>query len=98
MTNVEIRVRGTVQGVGFRPCVWRLANEEGLIGEVLNDGAGVLIRAAGAAALVSRFLERLRSEAPPLSRIESIQTSQLASAIEFEGFRITESVPGENRT
>jgi hydrogenase maturation protein HypF len=98
ITNVEIRVRGTVQGVGFRPCVWRLANEEGLAGEVLNDGAGVLIRAAGTAALLSRFLERLRREAPPLSKIESIQTSQLTSAVEFAGFRITESMPGENRT
>jgi hydrogenase maturation protein HypF len=98
MTTVEIRVRGTVQGVGFRPCVWRLANEEGLAGEVLNDGAGVLIRTAASAALLSRFLERLRREAPPLSKIESIHTSQLTDAIEFQGFRITESMPGENRT
>jgi len=98
ITTVEIRIRGTVQGVGFRPCVWRLANEEGLAGEVLNDGAGVLIRTAASAALLSRFLERLRREAPPLSKIESIHTSPLTSAIGFEGFRITESMPGENRT
>src|ERR1043166_2523427 len=96
--TVEIRVRGTVQGVGFRPCVWRLANEEGLVGEVLNDGIGVLIRATGDADPLSRFLDRLQREAPPLSKIESIHTSQLTAAIQFDGFRITESVLGESRT
>jgi hydrogenase maturation protein HypF len=98
ISNLEIRVRGTVQGVGFRPCVWRLANEEGLTGEVLNDGAGVLIRAAGSADPMSRFLERLQREAPPLSKIESIHTAQVAAATLFDGFRITDSVSGENRT
>ncbi|MEZ7979003.1 MAG: acylphosphatase, partial [Myxococcota bacterium] len=43
----EIRVRGAVQGVGFRPFVWRLAREEGLVGFVMNDGDGVLIHATG---------------------------------------------------
>ena len=48
--HFEIRVRGRVQGVGFRPTVWRYARELGLSGEVLNDSSGVLIRAFGSKA------------------------------------------------
>ncbi len=66
--TVEIRVRGTVQGVGFRPTVWRLACDEGLVGEVLNDGFGVLIRTTGNSGAISQFLTRLHTEAPPLMR------------------------------
>jgi hydrogenase maturation protein HypF len=73
----SIRVRGLVQGVGFRPTVWRLARECGLFGDVRNDGEGVLIRvlqrSPGDAAALSRFLERLRGECPPLARIDSIE-------------------------
>lgn len=95
--TVEIRVRGTVQGVGFRPTVWRLACDEGLVGEVLNDGFGVLIRTTGDSGAISQFLTRLQSEAPPLSRIEKIET-QVLNLRSFEDFRIAESVGGENRT
>src|SRR5215813_193916 len=95
--TVEIRVRGTVQGVGFRPTVWRLACDEGLVGEVLNDGFGVLIRTTGDSVAISQFLTRLQSEAPPLSQIENIETQDL-TLLDFEDFRIAESVGGENRT
>ena len=44
---MEIRVRGRVQGVGFRPTVWRIARELELVGEVLNDCEGVLVRVGG---------------------------------------------------
>jgi hydrogenase maturation protein HypF len=96
--TVETRVRGAVQGVGFRPAVWRLARDEGLAGEVFNDGDGVLIRTTGAAGHVSRFLERLVREAPSLARIEQVTSRCLDDVIEFDGFRIVDSVPGENRT
>jgi hydrogenase maturation protein HypF len=95
--TVEIRVRGTVQGVGFRPTVWRLACDEGLVGEVLNDGFGVLIRTTGNSGAISQFLTRLRSEAPPLSQIEGVET-QILALRDFEDFRIAESVSGENCT
>lgn len=95
--TVEIRVRGTVQGVGFRPTVWRLACDEGLVGEVLNDGFGVLIRTTGNSVAISQFLTRLHTEAPPLSQIEDIETHVL-SLLDFEDFRIAESVSGENCT
>ena len=54
----EIRIRGAVQGVGFRPCVWQLARAMALCGEVCNDGAGVLIRLFPASA-ADTFLTRL---------------------------------------
>jgi len=94
----EIRISGTVQGVGFRPTVWRLAREEGLLGEVLNDGKGVLIRTVGSAEAIQRLMHRIRSEAPVLARIESMQQSPLSLAPSFSEFRIVESVDGENQT
>ena len=95
--TVEIRVRGTVQGVGFRPTVWRLACDEGLVGEVLNDGFGVLIRTTGNSGAISQFLTRLHTEAPPLSQIEGVET-QVLSLLDYEDFRIADSVRGENCT
>jgi hydrogenase maturation protein HypF len=95
--TVEIRVRGTVQGVGFRPTVWRLACDEGLVGEVFNDGFGVLIRTTGNSGAISQFLTRLHREAPPLSQIENVET-QVLTLLDFVDFRIAESVSGENRT
>ncbi len=56
-----IRVRGSVQGVGFRPFVYRIACEEGLQGWVLNDAEGVLVEAQGPADALARFEARLRS-------------------------------------
>ena len=65
----RIEVRGTVQGVGFRPWVYRLAHEEGIRGRVRNDGAGVTIEAFGSPSALSRFVKRLGTEAPPAARV-----------------------------
>ena len=65
-------VRGVVQGVGFRPFVYRLAAEEGLAGFIGNDTGGVTIEIEGPAERVEAFRRRLRDEAPPLSRIDSV--------------------------
>ena len=70
---LELRVRGLVQGVGFRPTVWRLANECCLTGDVLNDGGGVVVRVWGDNDQVERFVSRLETESPPLSQISSIE-------------------------
>ena len=67
MSGRQIRVRGLVQGVGFRPYVWRLANELGLSGWVRNDARGVEIAVEGDAAQLATLCERLRSEAPSLA-------------------------------
>ncbi|MDJ0899129.1 MAG: carbamoyltransferase HypF [Xenococcus sp. MO_188.B8] len=68
----KIRVRGTVQGVGFRPTVYRLARECSLRGEVCNDGQGVLIKAIGTPISIDTFVQRLQTECPPLAKITAI--------------------------
>ena len=71
--RVRAEVLGTVQGVGFRPFVYRLAAELGLGGWVLNDERGVVLEIEGAPAAVDELLARLRSQAPPLAVIESVR-------------------------
>ncbi len=88
--RLRVRVEGTVQGVGFRPFVYRLAAELGLAGWVLNDSHGVLIEAEGEPGALARLLERLRSEAPPLAIVERVSNEPVDPTGE-PGFRITES-------
>ena len=82
-----IAVRGVVQGVGFRPFVYRLAAEEGLAGFIGNDTGGVTIEIEGPAERVEAFLRRLKDEAPPLSRIDSVDSQEIPPKQE-KGFRI----------
>lgn len=74
----RIRVTGTVQGVGFRPFVWRLATGLALAGEVSNDTQGVLIEAEGPSDALDTFEARLRSDHPPLARVESVEAKPVA--------------------
>jgi hydrogenase maturation protein HypF len=90
MTRLEIRVTGTVQGVGFRPFVYRLATELGLAGSVRNTPAGVVIEVEGEEEHIEEFQRRLREDAPPLARIGSVATRELEPTGE-PGFRIIES-------
>jgi hydrogenase maturation protein HypF len=94
---IEIRVRGRVQGVGFRPTVWRYARELGLVGEVLNDGDGVLVRVGGNQAAVATFVHRLEREPPPLAHIEHVETSAYCGALPDE-FCVAESAGGVAHT
>ncbi len=93
MRRARTRVGGTVQGVGFRPYVFRLANELGLAGWVLNDGRGVEIEVEGRESAVEEFLARLPAEAPPLARVASLDTEPIALAGERD-FRILRSARG----
>ena len=68
----RFRVRGVVQGVGFRPFVYGLAGRHGLGGFVLNDGDGVMVEAEGDAAALDAFAASLRADAPPLARVEAV--------------------------
>jgi len=94
----QIRVRGLVQGVGFRPTVWRLATDCGLSGEVLNDSDGVLIRAWGTAGAIDVFIRRLKAEAPPLARIDTVERGPIRGRCSAAGFRIAASTYGEVHT
>src|SRR4051794_7231355 len=76
-TASRVRVEGTVQGVGFRPYVYRLANELSLGGWVLNDERGVLVLVEGDSDAVAQFMERLAAEAPPLARGEHLVAEEV---------------------
>ncbi|MGF1474854.1 MAG: carbamoyltransferase HypF [Geminicoccaceae bacterium] len=78
MPGLEFHVGGTIQGVGFRPFVYRLAHEEGLAGSVRNTGAGVAIQVWGSPAKLSRFENRLTRDLPTLAIIDTITTTLLA--------------------
>jgi len=86
-------VQGTVQGVGFRPYVYRLAGEHGLTGFVLNDSHGVLLEVEGSASAVEGFLTRLGPEAPPLAVVERILAEERRPLGE-RGFAILHSPRG----
>ena len=73
MQGIELRIKGKVQGVGFRPFVWLLANQYGLNGDVNNDGQGVLIRFVSPPAnAIEQFLSDLQNKLPPLAQITDI--------------------------
>lgn len=93
----EIRVRGRVQGVGFRPKIWHIARELGLAGEVLNDSDGVLLRVGGDRARLAAFLDGIESDLPPLARVDSIETRSYSGQLSSE-FRIAESSSSRART
>ncbi len=77
-TGCRIRVRGIVQGVGFRPAVWRLARQYQLAGYVLNDGEGVLIELWGSQDALEQFNKALLVDCPPLARIDHLQQEHLS--------------------
>ncbi len=86
----SVQVRGVVQGVGFRPFVFRLANANALTGWVLNEESGVDIHLEGTDPALDAFLRDLRTEGPPGARITSIDVRPSESAGLSE-FRIRES-------
>jgi hydrogenase maturation protein HypF len=93
-----IEVRGVVQGVGFRPFVWRLATRQGLTGWVRNAGGTVEIHAEGGAPALDRFARELRSEAPPLAVVEEIRSAP-APFLDLRSFEVDASAaaPGGDR-
>jgi hydrogenase maturation protein HypF len=76
MERRRFRVRGVVQGVGFRPFVFGLARGNALGGFVLNDGEGVVIEAEGPTESLERFAAALVAEAPPIARVEQVETER----------------------
>ncbi len=97
-STTNIRVRGQVQGVGFRPFVYRLARELGLAGWVRNDGEGVEITAQGDENAIRDLLRRLKSDAPPLARVEAVEAKNGTPLASLSGFSIEASQGGPART
>ncbi|HUR86993.1 MAG TPA: carbamoyltransferase HypF [Solirubrobacteraceae bacterium] len=91
--RVRARVDGTVQGVGYRPFVYRLADELGITGFVLNDERGVLVEAEGPPDAVDAFVARLSDDAPPLASVTGVTLEDL-DATGAPGFEIVASERG----
>jgi hydrogenase maturation protein HypF len=98
MNAEEIRVNGIVQGVGFRPTVYRIAKALGLHGEVFNDGEGVLIRVLGSDKLLTQFVHQLQHECPPLAIINQVTRTRYTGELNFSDFVISSSISNAIQT
>jgi hydrogenase maturation protein HypF len=95
-TRLKLSIRGAVQGVGFRPFVFRLATELKLTGWVNNSPQGVFVEVEGLRAELKKFLLRLETEKPPRSFIQSLESSWL-DATGYKKFEIRESETGGDK-
>ena len=95
--RLKLAVRGAVQGVGFRPFVFRLTSELGLRGWVNNSPQGVGLEIEGPRAALEQFLLRLEAEKPPRSSIQSLESSWL-DPVGYNGFKIRASETGGDQT
>jgi hydrogenase maturation protein HypF len=96
IAGVRIEIRGTVQGVGFRPWVARLARSLGVVGGVRNHARGVRIEAFATEETLELFVEQLQKDAPPVARIVSLRSDPL-EAQPREGFAIELSDAGGDK-
>lgn len=87
----QIIVRGIVQGVGFRPFIYGLAIKYALKGQVLNNGGGVLIDVEGDLTSITALIHDIKTDAPTLAQIDSIERYQQLPLINFSDFTIVES-------
>lgn len=94
--KVEILVRGTVQGVGFRPFIYNLASRFNVVGDVCNTGDGVVIHASATTSTIELFTKAIAESAPPLARINSIISTDITKEsgiadLELQEFEILAS-------
>lgn len=94
-SGVQLRIRGKVQGVGFRPFVWQLAQQLRLHGDVCNDGDGVVVRLLEEP---SQFIAALYQDCPPLARIDSVEHASLIWERMPTDFAIRQSAGGSMNT
>ena len=94
----QIRIRGLVQGVGFRPAVWQSAQQLGVHGEVRNDGQGVLIIAQSSPQIIDQMLSNISINQPPLARIDDIERETIQIKKRFEAFSIKQSITNNVHT
>ncbi len=97
MKFIKIRVKGIVQGVGFRPFIYRIAHELNLTGNVINDTQGVLINAGGKEEEINTFLKKIREKSPPLAYVQEIIAEELPPFNDKE-FAIGESKTSDKRS
>lgn len=92
--RLKLVISGAVQGVGFRPFIYRLATELKLTGWVNNSASGVFIEVEGSLENLENFLLKIPTEKPPRSQIQSIETTWL-DCLGYNSFEIRHSVSGE---
>ena len=97
--RARFEVRGIIQGVGFRPFIYRLARQKGLTGFVANTAAGVTIEIDGSALEIEHFAEAVTSQKPPLARIDEFQVHRTQIGLEDirQDFHIVGSIGAGNR-
>lgn len=95
--RLRLVIRGAVQGVGFRPFVYRLATELGLTGWVLNSAQGVFVEAEGSLESVQQLLRRVQAEKPPRAFIQSMEHS-LLDPVGYTAFEIRHSEEGGEKS
>ena len=92
-----LTIRGLVQGVGFRPFIYRIASEMGIKGEVDNRNNGVCIRAVLTPEQCDRFISRIKKEHPPVAAIHSVRVTEVEDpAANYTDFSITPSRSDSN--
>jgi hydrogenase maturation protein HypF len=95
-SGIHIEIRGTVQGVGYRPWVYQLARRMDIRGAVCNDSRGVSIDAFGGSDVLERFVIALRSDTPPAARVRSV-TYQSIPFVSHSAFAIAGTMAGAER-
>ena len=95
--RLRLEIHGAVQGVGFRPFVYRLATELNLVGWVINDSRGVFIEVEGSDPALRAFLQRLPTEKPPLSLIHTLEATWL-DPVGYDRFEIRHSDDSGSKT
>ncbi|MFC1618932.1 carbamoyltransferase HypF [Candidatus Neomarinimicrobiota bacterium] len=98
MHRIRMTIQGAVQGVGFRPFVYRLATELILTGTVANTASGVIVEIQGTGEAVKTFTHRVIEEAPPVSHISNTSTEDLEEQLEEKDFIILFSDDSEPKT
>ncbi|HEA83846.1 MAG TPA: carbamoyltransferase HypF, partial [Thermodesulfobacterium geofontis] len=96
LKHFHIRVNGIVQGVGFRPFIYRLALEHNIKGYVLNDTEGVTIEAEGEEKALKRFIKAIKEDFPPLAIVQEVKIEE-KEVNHFEKFWIEKSRTTEKK-
>src|SRR5690606_23167491 len=97
LSNYRFQIQGIVQGVGFRPFIYRLAREYQLTGTVANTNVGVVIEVHGQSSLIDQFYEKILSQAPLAASIEQIKKEKMPTK-KFQAFSILASTQGMNES